>query len=166
MIPGASDRSSDRTRALPAKAGEPFRFFRAGQVGFTLIELMVVVSIIGILAVIAIPKFANLVRESNEGSTKGNLGSVRSAMNIYYGDMQGVYPQQIVDLTIAGKYLSAMPVAKTPPYHDNSSAEVDASAVTDAGGWFFDNAPADANYGAVMVNCTHTDAAGDVWDTY
>ncbi|MHB2026775.1 MAG: type II secretion system protein [Elusimicrobiota bacterium] len=139
---------------------------RTGASGFTLIELMIVVAIIGILAAIAIPKFADLIRESKEGATKGNLGSVRSALSIYYGDQQGIYPQQLYDLTLSSKYLSAVPLAKTPSYHSDSSAEVDASAVSDAGGWFFDNVPTDANYGTVLVNCTHTDTVGNVWDTY
>ncbi|MBI3565196.1 MAG: prepilin-type N-terminal cleavage/methylation domain-containing protein, partial [Elusimicrobia bacterium] len=63
--------------------------------GFTLIELMIVVAIIGILAAIAIPKFAELIRKSGEGASKGNLGSIRSALSIYYGDMEGTYPAQV-----------------------------------------------------------------------
>jgi prepilin-type N-terminal cleavage/methylation domain-containing protein len=63
----------------------------AKKSGFTLIELMIVVAIIGILASIAIPKFADLIRKSKEGATKGNLGSLRSALSIYYGDMEGTY---------------------------------------------------------------------------
>src|ERR1051326_31885 len=60
--------------------------------GFTLIELMIVVAIIGILAAIAIPRFAQMLEKSREGSTKGNLGSIKSAASIYYGDTQGIWP--------------------------------------------------------------------------
>ncbi len=60
--------------------------------GFTLIELMIVVAIIGILAAIAIPKFADLIKKSKEGATKGSLGALRSALTIYYGEQEGVYP--------------------------------------------------------------------------
>ena len=65
--------------------------------GFTLIELMIVVAIIGILAAIAIPQFANLVAKSQEGRCKANLGTIRSALSIYYGDLEGNYPTD--DLT-------------------------------------------------------------------
>src|SRR6266480_3591085 len=74
--------------------------------GFTLIELMIVVAIIGILAAVAIPKFADLVTKSKEAAVKGNLGAVRSALSIYYGDMEGVYPSNLSDgLTTNSKYL-------------------------------------------------------------
>ncbi|HND63455.1 MAG TPA: prepilin-type N-terminal cleavage/methylation domain-containing protein, partial [Elusimicrobiota bacterium] len=62
-----------------------FRYLR----GFTLIELMLVVAIIGLLAAIAIPKFANLVVKAKEASVRGKIGSVRSAMSIYYADNEG-----------------------------------------------------------------------------
>src|ERR1700690_3503360 len=83
--------------------------------GFTLIELMIVVAIIGILAAIAIPQFAQLVAKSQEGATKGNLGTLRSALSIYYGDTEGVYPGDAMSsLVLSQKYLQVLPAANLP----------------------------------------------------
>ena len=141
--------------------------------GFTLIELMIVVAIIGILAAIAIPKFASLIRKSGEGASKGNIGAIRSSLSIYYGDMEGQYPAQISALTIGAKYLGTIPLAKTPSYHADSSSELDVAASpltpTDeasGNGWLYDNATTDSNVGSMLVNCTHTDTKGSVWTSY
>ena len=98
------------------KSGSP-----AGRGGFTLIELMIVVAIIGILAAIAIPKFAELIRKSTEGQVKGSMGAIRSALSIYYGDMEGLFPGDVYSLTISGKYMSSIPAVKIPNYHASTS---------------------------------------------
>jgi general secretion pathway protein G len=142
---------------------------KAKKSGFTLIELMIVVAIIGILAAIAIPKFAELIRKSGEGASKGNLGSIRSSLSIYYGDMEGQYPTQLAGLTVAGKYLSALPTAKTPNYHGDSAGELNgvlSAAQNNTGGWVYNNVTTDSNFGNMEINCTHTDTKGTIWTSY
>lgn len=60
--------------------------------GFTLIELMTVVTIIGLLSAIALPKFADWVVKARETSVKGGIGALRSALSIYYADNAGQVP--------------------------------------------------------------------------
>ena len=136
--------------------------------GFTLIELMIVVAIIGILAAIAIPKFAELIRKSAEGTSKGNLGALRSALSIYYGDLEGSYPTSVDALTIGGKYMSQIPAAKTPNYHADTNVTTlySLSGLNDAGGWAYMDVASNANMSNVYVNCTHTDSKGSIWTAY
>lgn len=65
------------------------------QKGFTLVELMIVVAIIGVLAAVAIPKFADMLEKSREGATKGNISAIKSAVSNFYADRQGTYPNTL-----------------------------------------------------------------------
>jgi type IV pilus assembly protein PilA len=51
--------------------------------GFTLIELMIVVAIIGILAAIAIPNFMNYQCKAKQSEAKANLGNIKTMMEAY-----------------------------------------------------------------------------------
>jgi type IV pilus assembly protein PilA len=57
-----------------------------GKKGFTLIELMIVVAIIGILAAIAIPNFLRFQAKSKQSEAKGNLGGIFTAEIAYQGE--------------------------------------------------------------------------------
>jgi len=145
--------------------------------GFTLIELMIVVAIIGILAAIAIPKFADLVRKSQEGRTKGNLTTIRSALSVYYGDNEGIFPYILNSgLTSGEKYLKEMPKIVVPAFTDQGNTghgetqavstltDYAASSVTDSGNWGYVNNNANINWGKIFVACTHNDSKGTVWN--
>jgi prepilin-type N-terminal cleavage/methylation domain-containing protein len=139
---------------------------RGHNSGLTLVELMIVVLVIGVLASIETPNLAELIRKSNEGATKGNLGTIRSALTLYFGDSEGQYPSDISALTVGARYIAALPTAKIPSYHPDASAVTMAIASNDGAGWVYDNVSNDSNMGSVWVNCTHTDTKGSSWTTY
>ncbi len=62
--------------------------------GFTLVELMIVVAIIGILAAIAIPNFLNFRMKAKTSEAKSNLGAIRSTEVAYYAEYSGFIVNQ------------------------------------------------------------------------
>ena len=80
---------------------------RIGSRGFTLVELLVVISLISILAAMAIVNYRNGVLRSQESVLKTDLFRMRDAIDQYYAD-KGKYPSSL-DALVSDGYLRAVP---------------------------------------------------------
>lgn len=139
--------------------------------GFTLIELMIVIAIIGILSVIAIPKFVDLVDKAKEAATKGNLGALRSAIAIYYGDNEGIYPYKLnkYSYTVDGKkipafiptYMDEIPTVKLRRTVPHKPTNTVVYGYKDSGGWWYDR-----KSGKIRIDCGHKSLEGKRYYEY
>ena len=86
--------------------------------GFTLLELLIVMTVIGILATIAIPSLIQYPIRAKEAVLKTNLREIRSNLEKYYAD-KGRYPATLEELT--PRYLKQLPV---DPFTKKSSTWV------------------------------------------
>ena len=78
-----------------------------GPDGFTLIELMIVVAIIGILATLAVPSYQSSVVKAKEAALRQDLSTLRDVLDQHKAD-QGKYPPSLSALVAAG-YLRGIP---------------------------------------------------------
>ena len=75
--------------------------------GFTLVEILIVLTIIGILLSIVIPQYKNSVVKAKEAVLKENLFQIRDSISKYYKD-KNKYPASLEDL-VSSRYLRIIP---------------------------------------------------------
>jgi general secretion pathway protein G len=92
---------------------------KTGRRGFTLLELMIVLTIIAILVTIAIPMYQAMILSSKEAVLKNNLSELRKAIDAYTADKKKA-PQSLQDL-VDGGYFRTIP---QDPIMKNTSWDV------------------------------------------
>ena len=95
---------------------------RKSEAGFTLMELMIVMMIIGVLTTLAIPSFVSAVRNAREAVLKEDLRVMRSAIDSYTMDKQKA-PQSLEDLVQEG-YLKVIPEDPMTKSRDSWTTDV------------------------------------------
>ena len=151
--------------------------------GFSLIELMIVVVIIGIIAAIAIPRMSSGVTRAGDSALSGNLTVLRNAIDLYHTEHGGTdadYPKlatfedQLTKFTkldhsvsatktgefIYGPYLRAIPVL---PIGTKKGLNGVGSAVGASVGWVYDDTTGSIKAG---LPDAEKDAAGKQYNQY
>ena len=92
------------------------------QAGFTLVELLIVVIILGILAAVVIPQFNTAAAESKEAALASNLATIRQAVELYKVQHNDAFPGTgIIDqLTLTTDVAGSTTGTKYGPYLRNS----------------------------------------------
>lgn len=130
------------------------------QKGYTLMEVIMVVFIVGLLSSLVIARYDSQRKRTAINVTKANLESIRTAIAFYY-DIEGTWPVgNLSELYLgtapsAKKYMSKLPAEEIT--HKNSVS----NSSTNAGGWFYN-----LSTHTIIPNFTGTDALGVAYSTY
>jgi len=125
---------------------------RKNRKGFTLIELVIVIAILGILALYAVPKYQGLIEEARSAEARAQIGSFRSALAIYYAKNHGMYPTY--DIVNGGTIFAEEVVPEVEvtllsggtvkrsnilTSAGTKDGKIEAGEINDGGGWVYDD---------------------------
>lgn len=110
-----------------------------------------------------------------EQRAKGALSAVRSALSVFFGDSEGLYPVDLRQLTEGGKYLKELPSVETGGHPRSSKVRLLTRVrdqydlegqLEDSGGWLYVADRDSPLFGTVVIDCTHEDSRGVPWYRY
>jgi len=126
--------------------------------GFTLIELVMVIVILGILAAVAVPTFFNMQGQAQISAVKGALGGLRSGVAIWYAKEAASgtpgYPS-LAELESTPGGPMSLPIPENPYTNSNDIVYGAIEAVDTGAGWIYDTTT-----GQIWSSATETQGAG------
>lgn len=140
---GSQDRKSERVNVMSKSSSHGTK----SRQGFTMIELVVVVLIVGIMAAIAVPRMSANATTAKQNSAKQSLATVRNAIELYKADNSSYPPDNTTLVTVLKPYLKGpFPAAPLGANAGSTSiaAGIDpAGVVTGTAGWAYTAATGD-----------------------
>jgi prepilin-type N-terminal cleavage/methylation domain-containing protein len=142
--------------------------------GFSLIELMIVVAIIGVLVLVAVPKFSRLILKAKEAAVKGNLAGVRGAHRIFLADYEIEGSASVIDILqvpfqIVPRYINEIPPIHTPQHKSGGGTGFIGGGPSELhyiiGNGYCDNGGGFTWDRVIRIPCTHKTLAGVSWST-
>ncbi|MCA9292072.1 MAG: prepilin-type N-terminal cleavage/methylation domain-containing protein [Phycisphaerales bacterium] len=133
------------------RSQRPMRVINRTKRGFTLIEILIVVVILGILAAIVIPQFTNASTDAANASLRSQLQTIRSQLELFRVQNGDTYPDLINngwDDLVDNDYLQSAP--RNPLQAAATATAIGAAAGADVG-WIWDGADLTATDGAGAV---------------
>ncbi len=122
--------------------------------GFTLVEILIVVVILGILAAIVVPQFTNAANESRVGNVATQVSTIESQLELFAARNNGAYPDlaadgwgdaDTADTMVGDGYFKEVPTnpftnsSEINAWPDGTDTDVSVIYADDVDGWYYDS---------------------------